>query len=254
MLRYRLIRSSLRFATRIYSRVRVEGLENMPAGPAILCFSHQNWADPFYLFSSLPGRSRLYFFGPEQEDMTRGFRNRLMRWGGVAVPYQPGKRGLVAATRRVDALLEGGSTIAIAGEGRIHAGEGLVLSLLEGPAYMAVRSGRPIVPIVINGTSWLGFRRVVRMRIGRPIRPDRTSVRSGLRPDGRAAMLTAETHSALLALVADFQDRTPPGRIGRWFTELFNDWPEGSRPSLPPPRRQTGSAGESPGVDPHSGR
>ena len=68
MLRYRLIRSSLRFATRIYSRVRVEGLENMPAGPAIFCFSHQNWADPLYLFGWLPGRSRLYFFGPEQED------------------------------------------------------------------------------------------------------------------------------------------------------------------------------------------
>ncbi len=231
MRRYRLIRAVLRLVTVIYSRVQVEGVEDLPAGPAILCFSHQSWADPFYLFGRLPGRSRMYFFGPQEEDMTRGFRNRLMRWGGVAVPYQPGKRGLMAATRRVEELLGGGATVAIAGEGRIHAGEGLVLPLLEGPAYLAVRSGRPIVPVAVNGTSWLGFRRIVRLRIGTPIQPDGAA--TGPTSD-EVERLTVQTRLALLALVADFPDRRSPGRLGRWLTELFNDWPEGSRPAVPP--------------------
>jgi hypothetical protein len=31
-------------------------------------------------------------------------------------------------------------------------------------------------------------------------------------------------------MVADFPDQPRPGRVGRWLTELFNDWPDGSRP------------------------
>jgi hypothetical protein len=46
------------------------------------------------------------------------------------------------------------------------------------------------------------------------------------------AALTARTERALLAMTADFPDRPTPGRFGRWLTELFNDWPEGSRPAL----------------------
>jgi hypothetical protein len=34
---------------------------------------------------------------------------------------------------------------------------------------------------------------------------------------------------ALRALVADAPDIPEPGRFGRWVTERFNDWPEGSR-------------------------
>jgi hypothetical protein len=44
--------------------------------------------------------------------------------------------------------------------------------------------------------------------------------------------LTARTADALRAMVADYPDPEPPGRFGRWLTEVFNDWPEGSRPAL----------------------
>ena len=218
---------------RLYSRVRVEGAERLPAGPSILCFSHQNWADPFYVFAAAPRDPRLYFFGPEQEELRRGIRNRLMRWGGVVVPYRPGKRGLVAPPARVEFLLGRGSVVAIAGEGRIHAGEGMVLPLREGPAYLALRAGVPIIPVAINGTSWLGFRRQVRVRVGLPIAALPETPR---RPRAEeVARLTARTQSALERLVADFPDQPRPGPIGRWLTELFNDWPEGSRPPAKAP-------------------
>jgi 1-acyl-sn-glycerol-3-phosphate acyltransferase len=204
----------------------------LPAGPSILCFSHQNWIDPFFLISAFPARPRTHFFGPEQEDMTRGFRNRLMRWAGVAVPYRPGRRGLVAATRRVEELLAAGDCLAIAGEGRIHAGEGVVLPLLDGPAHLALRSGVPLVPVAINGTSWLAFRRRVRVRIGQPIEP----VAGGSRRPTAADIeeLTAEARAVLLGLVADFPDPPRSRWIGGRLTELFNDWPEGARPPVPP--------------------
>ena len=229
--RFRLIKIALGFVTRAYSGFRLEGAELLPFSPSIVCFSHQNWVDPFFVIAALPARPRTHFFGPEQEDMTHGFRNRLMRWGGVAVPYRPGRHGLVAATRRVEELLAQGDRIAIAGEGRIHAGEAVILPLLEGPAYMALRSGVPIVPMAINGTSWLAFRRRVRLRVGRPIQP---SPIGGDRPTPEAVTaLTAQVRDALLELVGDFPDPPQSRWIGGRLTELFNDWPEGSRPPLP---------------------
>jgi hypothetical protein len=37
---------------------------------------------------------------------------------------------------------------------------------------------------------------------------------------------------ALRSMTADFPDLSEPGPFGRWLTEVFNDWPEGSRPAL----------------------
>ena len=229
MRRYGAVRVFLGLVARMFSKVRVEGAERLPVGPSVLCFTHQSWADPFYMFAAMPKRPRMYFFGPEQEEMRRGYRNRMMRWSGVVVPYRPGKRGLLAATARVESLLGRGAVIAIAGEGRIHLGEGTVLPLREGPAYLSLRAGVPLIPVTINGTSWLGFRRVVRVRVGLPIM---ALPRTPARPSaGEVTQLTAQAQSALETLAADFPDQPLPGRVSRWLTELFNDWPDGARPS-----------------------
>src|SRR5664280_428179 len=134
--RYAAARLVVPAGVKLYSRLRVEGLTRLPAGPFVLCFSYQNWADPLFVLGAMPGRPRIFFFGPEQEEMRRGIRNRLMRWAGVAVPFRPGNRGLVTATARARALLGDGAIVAIAGEGRIHAGEGALLPLRAGPAYL----------------------------------------------------------------------------------------------------------------------
>jgi len=204
----------------------------------VLCFSHQNWTDPLFVLGWLPGRPQTFFFGPEQEEMRRGARNRLMRWVGIAVPYKPGRRGLVSATARARAILAAGRTIAIAGEGRIHAGERVVLPILPGAAYLALRADVPIVPLAINGTGWLGFRAAVRLRIGEPIHRN-SMVRFHPTADEMDGLATATTH-ALRALVADHADKPRPGPVASRLTELFNDWPEGSRPEAPPaePRRE----------------
>ncbi len=222
-IRYYMSRLAVAVLMRLLFRLRIEGRENLPTGPALLCFNHLSWMDPFLLFATLPLRPRLYLFGPREEDLRVGPRNRLMYWTGSAVPYKPAKTNLIETTRRVQAVFDVGGVLAIAGEGRIHVGERALLPLQDGAAYFALRAGVPMVPVALNGLSWLGFRRRLRVRVGLPIEA------SG-RPTSEAiASLTARTEAALLALVADAPDLPRPGRFGLWLTDRFNDWPEGSR-------------------------
>jgi 1-acyl-sn-glycerol-3-phosphate acyltransferase len=222
-IRYWVSRILAYMITRSYLRFRVEGRESLPPGPAIYCFNHLSWADPFILMATLPFRPRLAFFGPKEEDMASGGRNRLMHWTGTSIPYKPGKNDLLDATRRVGVVIGAGYVVAIAGEGRIHVGETALLPLSEGAAYFALRSHVPLVPIAISGTSWLRFGGRVRVRVGEPLvaegRPSREAV----------AELTAACWTALHDLLADAPPVTAPGPFGRWLTEHFNEWPEGSR-------------------------
>ncbi len=222
-IRYYASRLVVKALTRGWVRVRLEDRDRLPAGSAIYCFNHLNWSDPFMLMAILPFRPRLFFFGPKEEDMRVGGRNRIMHWTGSAIPYKPGKNDLLDATRRVGAVIGHGGVVAIAGEGRIHPGERDLLPLSEGAAYFALRSGVPLVPIAINGTSWLRFGSHVRVRVGEPLvakgRPTRAAI----------ARLTDQAAASLRAMVADAPDVARPGATGRWLTERFNDWPEGSR-------------------------
>jgi 1-acyl-sn-glycerol-3-phosphate acyltransferase len=226
-IRYWVTRAIAWVVTRAYLRPRLEERERLPAGPAIYCFNHMNWIDPFVLMATLPMRPRLYFFGPKEEDMAVGGRNRVMNWTCATVPYRPGKNDLIEATRRVSAVLASGGVLAIAGEGTIHASERELLPLEEGPAYFALRAGVPIVPIAISGTSWLRLGRQVSVVVGEPIpvsgRPRRAEVDA----------LTERSWEALHAMVAGRPDYPPPGPVGRWLTEVFNDW-HGPRPVVDP--------------------
>jgi 1-acyl-sn-glycerol-3-phosphate acyltransferase len=226
-LRYWLTRVVAWIVVRAYLRPRLEGRDRLPDGPAVYCFNHMSWTDPFVLIAILPARPRLYFFGPKEEDMAVGGRNRLMTWTRTTVPYRPGKNDLLEATRAVSAVLASGAVLAIAGEGRIHASEHELLPLEEGPAYFALRSGVPLVPIAISGTSWLRLGRRIHVVVGEPLpatgRPRREAITE----------LTARCWTALHAMVVDRPDFPRPGPVGRWVTEVFNDWPEGERPVHP---------------------
>ena len=222
-IRYWASRLVVAAVTRAWLRFECDGFDRLPHGPAIYCFNHLSWSDPFALMATLPMRPRLSFFGPKEEDMGVGGRNRLMQWTGASIPYKPGKNDLLEATRKVSAVIGAGGIVAIAGEGRIGAIESQVLPLNDGPAYFALRSRVPLVPIAINGTSWLRFGGRVRVRVGEPIvasgRPDRANV----------AAMTAQAQASLAALVADARQPDRSGRSGAWLSDRFNEWPEGSR-------------------------
>jgi 1-acyl-sn-glycerol-3-phosphate acyltransferase len=204
-------------------RMSLRGRERLPGGPAIYCCNHLSWIDPFVIMAILPMRPRVMFFGPKEEDMSVGGRNRLLAWTGATIPYRPGKNDLLEATKRVHGAIAAGRVVVIFGEGRIQPVESHLRPLSEGAAYFALRERVPLVPMAIRGTSWLGVGRRVVVEVGDPIRPDGRANRD------HVDALTERCHQALAALVARQTPGSPPGRFGRWLSELFNDWPEGSR-------------------------
>jgi 1-acyl-sn-glycerol-3-phosphate acyltransferase len=227
-LKYNFIRYGLRFFIGCYLRVRVEGAARLPAeGPYLICFSHPNWVDPMVLVAHWPDRRWLYIFGPREADMRVGWRNRLITWGRIAVPFRPSKDDLLDTTRRAVGVLRRGYVLAIAGEGRLSDRDGAIVPLQEGPAFLALRAGVPIVPVAVIGTRWLRFGKLIRVRIGAAVdlagrRADRETV----------ATMTAETERRLSALLEDVVEEAPPGPFGRWLTEAFNERPwlnEGGR-------------------------
>ena len=216
------VRLFLWVATRVVLRVRLEGRDRIPTGPAMYCFNHLSWLDPIVMMAAFPLRSRLYFYGPKEQDMAVGGRNRLISWSGIGVPFKPGKDDLITSVRRAQAIFDSGGMLAIAGEGRIHVHEGDLMPVHEGTAYLALRAAVPIVPVAIGGTSWVGFRRTVTVRVGE-------ALETGPRPT-RAAVhrYTALSWHALRSMVADDRDQPAPGPFGRWLSDLFNDWgPDG---------------------------
>jgi 1-acyl-sn-glycerol-3-phosphate acyltransferase len=212
-------------AMRAWFRIEVVGAERLGNGPAVYCFNHLGWTDPLVLTAVFPKEPRLYFYGPKEPDLRKGGRNRFMWWFGICVPFSPIKDDLLTSVRWVQAVFDTGGALAISGEGTIHVHEGDLLPFEEGPAYMALRGGVPLVPVAITGTSWARFRGRVQVRIGEPIP-------TGERPTRQAlASYTARIWHAIRSMVDGDRDLVPPSRFERWVTDLFNDWGPGGRPA-----------------------
>ena len=137
----------LKLVAKVCLRVTAEGLEKIPkTGPLLIVINHLGDADTPALVASLPftpdalGKIELY-------DLP--ILGKLMDWYGVIWLHRgrPDKRALRAA---LDGLAQG-RVIIIAPEGR-YSVTGALEQGADGAAFLAYKSGAPILPIAIIGT------------------------------------------------------------------------------------------------------
>lgn len=173
LLLYAVCRGAVVGFCRIFWRLRVEGREHIPDGPFILAPVHRSNIDTPLV--GAVSRRRLRYMGKASM-----WRYRAPGWLFSALGSFPVNRSSIdrEAMRRCREVLDAGEPLVMFPEGARQSGP-LVQPLKEGPAFLALKTGVPIVPVGIGGSERAmpkGARmlRPVRVHIviGEPIHPD----------------------------------------------------------------------------------
>ena len=145
---YRALRSLVRGIARGYWRVEVEGAEHVPAeGAVIVAPVHRSFMD--FLVAAQTTRRKLFYMA--KDDLWRSPRfGRFLESIGAFPVNREGTDRLAMA--RSQSVLERGEALVLFPEGTRRAGP-VIEDLHEGAAFLAARTGAPIVPVGIGGTA-----------------------------------------------------------------------------------------------------
>jgi 1-acyl-sn-glycerol-3-phosphate acyltransferase len=184
---------SLLLAGRVFYRLRIDGAEHIPAtGACLFAFNHV--AQPVDLMVNVLIRSRrsdVHLFGLHGFQGENPLAQFLGLMGGQDAEAQVLRaykaRGLSAGELlRALRLLQGGAVVALAAEGEFTWDGRLQHPLAPGAAWLALRSGASVVPVVSSGGYdiqprwWLDRIRLtgkVAIRVGSPLMLSETPIR-----------------------------------------------------------------------------
>ena len=198
------------WALRWWFRLRVEGAEQVPErGPAVLAMNHESALDiPLVVAAT---RRRITFMA-KRELFKNGFASwSLLSLGAFRVDRD---RFDLVAVEMALAALERGDVLGMYPEGTRSPGE--LLPFLHGAAWLALRTGVPLVPCSIWGTEHAGRasspgRVPVRIRFHEPIAVQRSDDPAERRR--RAEQLTARLRESIEADLRRGADLAPGGLV-----------------------------------------
>lgn len=200
MILYSAVRALLKLISRVLWRTTIEGTENVPAGGSfILAPVHRSFID-FALVSAVT-RRRMRYMGKDSL-----WRFKPLGWFISVLGAYPVRRRTAdrEALRRTIAVIEAGEPVVLFPEGTRRSGP-VVEELFEGAAYVATRTGVPVVPVGIGGSehampkgSKLPRRVKVHIVVGEPMAPPAT-------PEGRHRPSRRAVHQFTLELQTEVQ-------------------------------------------------
>lgn len=192
---------------RFWTRLRIEGIDNIPASGGFILApgGHRSLIDTPAAAVASPRLLR--FMGAEKYFAAPGVGWALRAVGGFPVERAATDR---ASLRVAEELLRRGEPLVVFPEATRFEGP-VVQPLKEGAAFLAARAGVPVVPVGFGGAerAWPKGKKLIRPRkmvilIGEPIAPPQN-------PDGgrvkRSALkaTTAQLHTQLQQLFDDAQ-------------------------------------------------
>jgi 1-acyl-sn-glycerol-3-phosphate acyltransferase len=197
---YHTVRTIVTVFCRVWCRMTIDGRDNFPkTGPFILAPTHRSIIDT--PVSSGVYRKRMRFMGADKWWSNKHFGKLLTALGGFPVSRGTADR---EALKRCIAVIEGGEPLVLFPEGERKSGP-IVQTLFDGAAYVAMKTGVPIVPVGIGGSERVmpkGAKfihpRKLYVMVGKPL----TAQVADTAKEQRAAarQLTAELHAELQRL------------------------------------------------------
>lgn len=194
-LMYRCSMSAVDLVLRIVGvRVRLEGLENIPAGPCIFAANHVSNIDPLAFAPHIPRRVAI----PLKKELFRiPILSYGMRLAKFIVVDRASRKAAADSLRQSLRYLQEGLSFAAYPEGT-RSPDGRLLPFKRGAFLVAVQSGVPIVPVSIAGAQKI-------MRKGeRAVHPGEILIRFGPAVDvsGYTVSTLTELVTRIHALVA----------------------------------------------------
>jgi 1-acyl-sn-glycerol-3-phosphate acyltransferase len=207
-LAYRALRSLCHGVNRAYWRVTVDGASVIPAtGPVILAPVHRSNID--FLVASEVTRRKLFYMAKDSLWKSPRFGAFLESIGAFPVHREGADR--LALDRSQD-VLERGDALILFPEGTRRSGP-VVEELHEGAAFLAARTGAPIVPIGIGGSAEAmpkGSKMIrpvkIHLVVGQPLAAPARSAR-GRVPRTQVHVLTEQLRAELQTLYDEAQRR-----------------------------------------------
>ncbi len=127
-------------------RVRVEGLENVPAGGALLVANHVSWADGVLLGLACPRHPRMVA-------LAEFFQNRWLGWFGRLgriIPIGTSRKAMAESIRAAREALQQGELVCIFPEGGITR-NGEIGEFRPGFQSILKDTDAPLVPVYLGG-------------------------------------------------------------------------------------------------------
>ncbi|OYV73674.1 MAG: hypothetical protein B7Z74_03510, partial [Deltaproteobacteria bacterium 21-66-5] len=128
-------------------KLRVEGMENLPSGGAVLVSNHQSVVDIPMLLSAFPRPVR---FIAKRELGEIPLLGKAMAAAGNLFIDRDDPRDAVRMLREAGARLRDGRLMVVFPEGT-RSGDGSIGEFRPGAFYLAQKSGAPVVPVYIDG-------------------------------------------------------------------------------------------------------
>jgi len=235
---YRCVRLLARFILFGLFRFRIEtsGQEHLPQdGYLLLGAAHRGWMDPFVVLHAIPTEPRAWFLGSGPSTFTARWREVLIHRLGGLLPVWRGGLGVDDHVASARAVLANGGVFVQMPEGTVSGPPGRIGPFRHGAALIALRTGAPIVPLVMAGTEVLYVGHRMASRVLPPVTPSsllEDAWDGVLPPEGSreelelARRLTGRLEALFAPEVAALHARTvdPPGRkrrLERRLTWLF---------------------------------
>lgn len=217
-------------------RVAVRGLDRLPVGAAgmpgegcvVAVAPHRAWIDPFLLLAAWPADAARPAWMGDGITMTRSVWRRWLLPRLGMIPIAPGHGDPRAYAEQVAAVTAAGRALVIFPEKGRPSPPDRTRAISPGFAYLALRAGVPVVPVVLGGTHRIVRGSPFSVDVLPAILPARAAMADPFTPPGRdaARALVAAYGAAVAPVLAErtalADARRPAHDRWRWLGTLFH--------------------------------